>query len=120
MSVEIQPRKDFSTESLDDEITVISNTDDVFNSLITKFLGGEKELEPEIRALSQTFIEHYDNVVESAKKFVNDMLDKEVRKILQAKGSATRNELVDTIRNAFDAVYKVLWQKKDFWKTDIK
>jgi ATP-dependent Lon protease len=54
------------------------------------------------------------------KKFVNDMLDKEMKKILQSKGSASRNELVDMVRNAFDAVYKVLWQKKDFWKTDIK
>jgi hypothetical protein len=54
------------------------------------------------------------------KKFVNDMLDKEMKKILQTKGSATRNELVDTIRNAFDVVYQTLWQKKDFWKTGIK
>jgi len=59
-------------------------------------------------------------VKDEIKKFVNDMLDKEMKKILQTKGSATRNELVDSLRNAFDAVYKVMWQKKDFWKTDIK
>jgi len=59
-------------------------------------------------------------VNDELKKFVNDMLDKEMKKILQKKGSASRDELVDTIRSAFDAVYKVLWQKKDFWKTDIK
>jgi len=58
-------------------------------------------------------------VKDEIKKFVNDMLDKEVKKILQTKGSATRNELVDSLRNAFDAVYKVMWQKKDFWKSDI-
>ena len=59
-------------------------------------------------------------VKDEIKKFVSDMLDKEMKKILQTKGSATRNELVDSLRNAFDAVYKVMWQKKDFWKTDIK
>ena len=59
-------------------------------------------------------------VKDEIKKFINDSLDKEMKKILQTKGSATRNELVDSLRNAFDAVYKVMWQKKDFWKTDIK
>lgn len=54
------------------------------------------------------------------KKFVDDSLDKEVKKILRNSNSQTRSELVDAIRNAFDSVYKVLWQKKDFWKTDIK
>lgn len=53
-------------------------------------------------------------------KFVNDSLDKEVKKILRSSNSQSRAELVDIIRNAFDSVYKVLWQKKDFWKTDIK
>lgn len=59
-------------------------------------------------------------VNDEIKKFVNDMLDKEMKKILQSKNSATRAELVDTIKNAFDAVYKLLWQKKEFWKGDIK
>mgnify|MGYP000977630399 CR=1 FL=1 len=54
------------------------------------------------------------------KKFVDDSLDKEVKKILRNSNSQTRSELIDAIRNAFDSVYKVLWQKKDFWKTDIK
>lgn len=54
------------------------------------------------------------------KKFVDDSLDKEVKKILHSSNSQTRAEMVDIIRNAFDSVYKVLWQKKDFWKTDIK
>lgn len=59
-------------------------------------------------------------VNDELKKFVNDSLDKEIRKILHASNSQTRQELIDTIKNALDAVYKVLWQKKDFWKTDIK
>ena len=65
-----------------------------------------------------------DNVKEivksEIKKFVDDSLDKEVKKILRSSNSQTRDELINTIRNAFDSVYKVLWQKKDFWKTDIK
>ena len=54
------------------------------------------------------------------KKFINDMLDKEMKKILQAKTSASRGELVDMVRSAFDSVYQTLWVKKDFWKTGIK
>jgi len=54
------------------------------------------------------------------KKFVNDSLDKEVKRILRSSNSQSRQEVVDIIKNALDSVYKVLWQKKDFWKTDIK
>jgi hypothetical protein len=54
------------------------------------------------------------------KKFVDDSLDKEIKKVLRNSNSQTRQELINTIKDALDAVYKVLWQKKDFWKTDIK
>lgn len=53
-------------------------------------------------------------------KFVSDSLDKEVKKILEKSNSLTRTETISIIKNAFDSVYKVLWQKKDFWKTDIR
>lgn len=53
-------------------------------------------------------------------KFVNDSMDKEIKRIMAKSGSQTRNELISTIKNAVEAVYKVLWQKRDFWKTDIK
>lgn len=53
-------------------------------------------------------------------KFVNDSMDKEIKKVMAKSGSQTRNELISTIKNAVEAVYKVLWQKRDFWKTDIK
>jgi len=53
-------------------------------------------------------------------KFVNDSLDKEIKKILAKSNSQTRGEMISTIKNAIEAVYKVLWQKRDFWKTDIK
>jgi len=59
-------------------------------------------------------------VSDEIRKFVNDSLDKEIKKILHSSNSQSRQELIDTIKNALDAVYKVLWQKKDFWKTDIR
>jgi len=54
------------------------------------------------------------------KKFVNDSFDKEVKKVLHNSGSKTRDEMISSIKNAFEAVYRVLWQKKDFWKSDIR
>ena len=54
------------------------------------------------------------------KKFINDSLDKEIKKNLHNANSASREELISTIKNAVEAVYKVLWQKRDFWKNDIK
>lgn len=59
-------------------------------------------------------------VTDEIKKFVNDSLDKEIRKILHSSNSATRDELIQTIKNSIEAVYKVLWQKREFWKTDIR
>lgn len=53
-------------------------------------------------------------------KFVNDNLDKEIKKVMVKSNSQTRGELISTIKNAIEAVYKVLWQKRDFWKTDIR
>lgn len=53
-------------------------------------------------------------------KFVNDSLDKEIKKIMAKSNSQTRNELISTIKNGIEAVYKMLWQKRDFWKHDIK
>lgn len=53
-------------------------------------------------------------------KFVNDSLDREIKKVLRKSNSQSRDELISTIKNAIEAVYKVLWQKRDFWKTDIK
>jgi hypothetical protein len=61
-----------------------------------------------------------DIVNSEIKKFVNDSLDKEVKKILHSSNSKTRDEMIGTIKNALESVVKVLWAKKDFWKTDIK
>ena len=54
------------------------------------------------------------------KKFVNDNLDKEIKRILHSTNSKTRDEMIVTIKNALEAVVRVLWAKKDFWKSDIK
>ncbi len=59
-------------------------------------------------------------VNDEIKKFVGDSIDKEISKIVRNKNSATREELIQTIKNALDSLVKILWQKKEFWKTDIK
>lgn len=59
-------------------------------------------------------------VKDEIKNFVKDSLDAEVKKILQSSNSRSRAELIDTIKKSMESVYKVLWQKRDFWKTDIK
>jgi hypothetical protein len=59
-------------------------------------------------------------VKDEINKFVNDALDKEVKKILSKSGSQTRNEMINSIRDGFESVFKVLWQRKDFWKQSIK
>ena len=58
-------------------------------------------------------------VNDEIKKFITDSLDKEIKKILHSTNSATRDELIQTIKNALEGVFKTLWQKRDFWKTDI-
>lgn len=59
-------------------------------------------------------------VNDEIKKFVNDSLDKEIKKNLSKSNSQSRREAIAMIKDAMEAVYKVLWQKRDFWKTDIK
>lgn len=51
--------------------------------------------------------------------FVKDSFDAEIKKILGSSNSKSRAEMISTIKNAMEAVYKLLWQKRDFWKTDI-
>jgi hypothetical protein len=59
-------------------------------------------------------------VNDEIRSFVKDSLDNEVRKIISKSNSPTRGEMITIIKNALEAVYKVLWMKRDFWKTDIK
>jgi len=59
-------------------------------------------------------------VNDEIRKFFNDSLDKETAKVLHASNSKTRGELIDTIKDSMEAIVKVLWQKRDFWKTDVK
>ncbi len=58
-------------------------------------------------------------VKDELNKFVADSLDKEMKKILR-KNSQSRDELISTIKNSLESVYKLLWVKRDFWKSDIK
>jgi len=61
------------------------------------------------------------NIVRSEiNKFVKDELDKEIKDILHKSTSKSREELVNAIKDALEAAFKVLWVKKDFWKTGIK
>ena len=59
-------------------------------------------------------------VRDEIKKFIKDELDKEVKKILHRSGSQTRTEMTTVIKDAMESVYKLLWQKRDFWKNDIR
>ncbi|MDA3780010.1 MAG: hypothetical protein PF487_07325 [Bacteroidales bacterium] len=52
-------------------------------------------------------------------KFVNDSLDKEIKKNLSKSNSQSRSEAISMIKNSMEAVYKMLWTKRDFWKADI-
>ena len=61
-----------------------------------------------------------DIVNSEIKKFVNDSLDNEIKKVLHNTNSKSRDELISTIKNAMDVVIKTLWQKKDFWLNTIK
>lgn len=54
------------------------------------------------------------------KKFAADSLDKEVSKVVGKSNTQTRTELVKLIKNSLESVYKLLWQKREFWKNDIK
>ena len=59
-------------------------------------------------------------VNDEIRKFVNDNLDKEIKRILHSTNSKTRDEMIGTIKNAFESVVKTLWSKRDFWKADVK
>jgi len=61
-----------------------------------------------------------DVVKSEIKKFVNDSMDKEMKKVLHKSDSAARKEMVSLLRNGLEAAFKIFWIKKDFWKTDIK
>ncbi len=54
------------------------------------------------------------------KKFVSDSLDKEMRRVLHDSNSKTREEMIQSFKNAMESVVKTLWSKRDFWKSDIK
>ena len=60
-----------------------------------------------------------DIVKTEIKKYIDNDLDKDLSKYLKNK-SKSRDEMISAIKDSFESVYKVLWQKRDFWKSDIK
>ena len=61
------------------------------------------------------------NIVnDEIRKFIKNSLDKEMETVLKKSNSLTRAEMIRTIKNSLESVYKLLWQKRDFWKSDIK
>lgn len=52
-------------------------------------------------------------------KYMSNNLDKDIKKILHAQ-SQSRIELVNMMKSNLESVFKTLWVKRDFWKTDIK
>jgi len=61
-----------------------------------------------------------DLIQKELKDFVKDELDKEMADILHKSNSKTHKELIDMIKDSLESVFKLLWVKKDFWKTNIK
>lgn len=59
-------------------------------------------------------------VNDEIKKFLNNTLDGEIKKALAKSNGKSRGEVISIVKNGLEAVYKMLWQKRDFWKTDIK
>lgn len=53
-------------------------------------------------------------------KYVSSSLDIEIKKLLRSKNSKSREELVIILKQSLESVFKQLWVKRDFWKTDIK
>ena len=61
-----------------------------------------------------------DIVVDEIRKFTVDNLDKEVSRLLRNSSSKSRDEIISIIKSSLESAFKTLWQKRDFWKTDIK
>ncbi|MFW5847321.1 MAG: hypothetical protein ACOCVF_00180 [bacterium] len=61
-----------------------------------------------------------ENIVKKEiKKFVDNDFDKELSQQLKKKGKS-RDEMLNTIKDSLEAVFKVLWQKREFWKSDLR
>ena len=59
-------------------------------------------------------------VKDEIEKFLSSNLDKEVGKRVENSNSKVRKVLVTLIKDSIETVLKVLWQKKDVWKNDIR
>jgi len=59
-------------------------------------------------------------VEKEIENYINSKLDDEIHKAIKKSKSKTREEVLDIMKNSLESVFKVLWQKRNFWKTDIK
>ena len=53
-------------------------------------------------------------------KFYRDSFDSKMEDVLKKSNSASRREIINTIKDALEAAFKMFWYKRDFWKSDIK
>jgi hypothetical protein len=61
-----------------------------------------------------------DIVAREIEKYYRDSFDDKIKDVLKKSNSASRKEIVDTIKDALEAAFKMFWYKREFWKSDIK
>lgn len=61
-----------------------------------------------------------DIVAREIEKFYKDSFDDKMKDVLKKSNSKSREEIVETIKDALEAAFKMFWYKRNFWKSDIK
>jgi hypothetical protein len=59
-------------------------------------------------------------VTDEIDKFLKDSLDKEVKKLIHSNNSQSRSEMIKTIKNALEDLFKALWFRHQLWSDSIK
>ena len=59
-------------------------------------------------------------VAREIEKFYKDSFDDKMKDVLKKSNSKSREEIVETIKDALEAAFKMFWYKRNFWKSDIK
>ena len=64
--------------------------------------------------------EEIKNIVrDEIERYIKNDLDKDIKKIISTK-TQSHDVIIDIIKDSLEAVYKTFWQKRDFWKNEIK
>lgn len=61
-----------------------------------------------------------DIVAREIEKYYKDSFDDKMKRVLKKSNSESRKEIVETIKDALEAAFKMFWYKRNFWKSDIK